>query len=35
MVEAIKAVNSLKVISDSKAYLIDLAIGDGQLVLMA
>jgi DNA polymerase-3 subunit beta len=32
-VEAIKAVNSLKVLSDSKAYPIDLAIGDGKLVM--
>jgi DNA polymerase-3 subunit beta len=32
-VEAIKAVNSLKVLSDSKAYPIDLAIGDGKIVL--
>jgi len=32
-VEAIKAVNSLKAISDSKAYPIDLTIGDGKLVM--
>jgi len=32
-VEAIKAVNSLKAIADSKAYPIDLAIGDGKLVM--
>ena len=32
-IEAIKAVNSLKVLSDSKAYPIDLTIGDGKLVL--
>jgi len=32
-VEAIKAVNSLKAISDSKAYPIDLTIGDGKIVM--
>ncbi|GAJ12861.1 unnamed protein product, partial [marine sediment metagenome] len=32
-VEAIKAVNSLKVLSDSKAYPIDLTIGDGKIVM--
>jgi len=32
-VEAIKAVNSLKAISDSKAYPIDLTIGDGKMVM--
>jgi DNA polymerase-3 subunit beta len=32
-VEAIKATNSLKVLSDSKAYPIDLTIGDGKIVL--
>jgi DNA polymerase-3 subunit beta len=32
-VEAIKAVNSLKALSDSKAYPIDLTIGDGKIVL--
>jgi len=32
-VEAIRAVNSLKAISDSKAYPIDLTIGDGKLVM--
>ncbi len=32
-VEAIKAVNSLKAIADSKAYPIDLTIGDGKLVM--
>jgi len=32
-VEAIKAVNSLKVLSDSKAYPIDLTIGGGKLVM--
>jgi len=32
-VEAIKATNSLKVIADSKAYPIDLTIGDGKLVM--
>jgi len=32
-VEAIKAVNSLKAISDSKAYPIDLTTGDGKLVM--
>jgi len=32
-VEAIKAVNSLKVLSDSKAYAIDLTIGDSKIVL--
>ncbi len=32
-VEAIKAVNSLKVLSDSKSYPIDLAIGDGKMVM--
>jgi DNA polymerase-3 subunit beta len=32
-VEAIKAVNSLKVIADSKAYPIDLTIGNGKLVM--
>jgi DNA polymerase-3 subunit beta len=32
-VEAIKAVSSLKAISDSKAYPIDLTIGDGKLVM--
>jgi DNA polymerase-3 subunit beta len=32
-VEAVKAVNSLKVLSDSKAYPIDLTIGDGKLVM--
>ena len=34
-VEAIKAVNSLKAIADSKAYPIDLTIGDGKIVLVA
>ncbi|MBA7506182.1 hypothetical protein ES706_04863 [subsurface metagenome] len=32
-IEAIKAVNSLKALSDSKAYPIDLTIGDGKLVM--
>ena len=32
-VEAIKAVNTLKAISDSKAYPIDLTIGDGKVVM--
>jgi DNA polymerase-3 subunit beta len=32
-VEAIKAVNSLKVLSDSKAYPIDLTISEGKLVM--
>jgi DNA polymerase III sliding clamp (beta) subunit (PCNA family) len=32
-VEAIKATNSLKVIADSKAYPIDLTIGNGKLVM--
>jgi len=32
-VEAVKAVNSLKVLSDSKAYPIDLTISDGKLVM--
>jgi DNA polymerase-3 subunit beta len=32
-VEAVKAVNSLKALSDSKAYPIDLTIGDGKLVM--
>ena len=32
-VEAIKAVNSLKALSDSKAYPIDLTIGDGKIVM--
>ena len=32
-VEAIKAVNSLKAIADSKAYPIDLTIGNGKLVM--
>ena len=32
-IEAIKAVNSLKVLSDSKAYPIDLTIGNGKIVL--
>jgi hypothetical protein len=32
-VEAIKAVNSLKALSDSKAYPIDLTIGDGRIVM--
>ncbi len=32
-VEAIKAVNSLKVLADSKAYPIDLTIGDGKVVM--
>jgi DNA polymerase-3 subunit beta len=32
-VEAIKAVGSLKVLADSKAYPIDLTIGDGKLVM--
>jgi DNA polymerase III sliding clamp (beta) subunit (PCNA family) len=32
-VEAVKAVNSLKVLSDSKSYPIDLAIGDGKMVM--
>ena len=32
-VEAIKAVNSLKAISDAKAYPIDLTIGDGKIVM--
>jgi DNA polymerase-3 subunit beta len=32
-VEAIKAVNSLRVLSDSKTYPIDLTIGDGKIVL--
>jgi hypothetical protein len=31
-IEAIKAINSLKVLADSKAYPIDLTIGDGKLV---
>jgi len=31
--EAIKAVNSLKVLSDSKAYPVDLTIGNGRLIL--
>jgi hypothetical protein len=31
--EAIKAVNSLKVLSDSKAYPIDLTIGNGKLIM--
>jgi DNA polymerase-3 subunit beta len=32
-VEAIKAINSLKALSDSKAYPIDLTIGDGKVVM--
>jgi DNA polymerase-3 subunit beta len=32
-VEAIKAINSLKVLADSKAYPIDLTVGDGKLVM--
>jgi len=32
-IEAIKAVNSLKALADSKAYPIDLTIGDGKLVM--
>ena len=32
-VEAIKAVNSLKALSSSKEYPIDLTIGDGKLVM--
>jgi DNA polymerase-3 subunit beta len=32
-VEAIKAVNSLKVLADSKAYPVDLTIGDGKIVM--
>jgi len=32
-VEAIKAVNSLKVLADSKAYPLDLTIGDGRIVM--
>jgi DNA polymerase-3 subunit beta len=32
-VEAIKAINSLKVLADSKAYPVDLTIGDGKLVM--
>jgi len=32
-VEAIKAINSLKVLADSKAYPIDLTIGDGKIVM--
>ena len=32
-VEAIKATNSLKVLADSKAYPIDLTIGDGKIVM--
>jgi len=32
-IEAIKAVNSLKALSDSKAYPIDLTIGDGKIVM--
>jgi DNA polymerase-3 subunit beta len=32
-VEAVKAVNSLKALSDSKSYPIDLAIGDGKVVM--
>jgi len=32
-VEAIKAINSLKVLSDSKAYPIDFTIGDGKIVM--
>ena len=32
-VEAIKATNSLKALSDSKAYPIDLTIGDGKVVM--
>jgi len=32
-VEAIKAVNSLKALADSKAYPIDLTIGDGKIVM--
>ena len=32
-VEAIKAVNSLRVLADSKAYPIDLTIGDGKIVM--
>jgi len=31
--EAVKAVSSLKVLSDSKSYPIDLAIGDGKIVM--
>ena len=32
-VEAVKAVNSLKAIADSKAYPVDLTIGDGKIVM--
>ena len=32
-VEAIKAINSLKVLADSKAYPIDLNIGDGKVIM--
>ena len=32
-IEAIKAISSLKVLADSKAYPIDLAIGGGKIVL--
>jgi len=32
-IEAIKAVNALKALSDSKAYPIDLTIGDGKIVM--
>jgi hypothetical protein len=32
-VEAIRAINSLKVLADSKAYPIDLTIGDGKVVM--
>jgi len=32
-VEAIKAVNSLKVIANAKAYPVDLTIGDGKIVM--
>jgi DNA polymerase-3 subunit beta len=32
-VEAIKAINSLKVLADSKAYPVDITIGDGKLVM--
>jgi DNA polymerase-3 subunit beta len=32
-VEAIKAINSLKVLADSKAYPIDITVGDGKLVM--
>ena len=32
-VEAVRAVNSLKVLSDSNAYPIDLTIGDGKIVM--